>query len=352
MSKHYIKNSLLIVSLLSAPYHRENLPNLGLIVFKKVWKTIGVLLVCGLTACWPKKEEKTEQSTKKAVTEKATLHIASDFNYQPFVYKEPKETDPANPNANKKGLEIDILMELAKRLDFHIVFEELKFEEIIDAVASGRVDGAIGGISVTANRKEKVLFTVPFYKSPIVSIVTVDNTATPMDDTQEFDMFVISDPDFTDFVGQQLSERYKKLKVANFPLWEDVLQSFETNKGGIYITDRLHAEHLMQNTPNLRIVSEFTDQTGLSTGGGLPIAFAFNQKHDGLVLRINTEIQKMEEDGTLKQIMEKVAKTPIVTMPAVEVAEKEKPQDASIEKILDTMANENIEPAIETVIAG
>lgn len=320
----------------------------------KTWKTISILLVCGLTACWPKKEEKIEQSQKKSVAEKVSLHIASDFNYQPFVYKAPQQTDPANPNINKKGLEVDILMELAKRLDLHIVFEELKFEEIIDAVASGRVDGAIGGISVTTNRKEKVLFTAPFYKSPIVSIVTVDNTATPMDDTQTFNLFVVSDPDFSDFISKQLSEKYKKLTVANFPLWEDVLQSFETNKGGMYITDRLHAEHLIKSTPNLRIVQEFTDQTGLTTGGGLPISFAFNQKHDNLVMRINTEIQKMEQDGTLKQIMEKVEAQPIVTNPAVEPPQEEKKekQEASIEKILDSMESANIEPAIETAVAG
>ena len=314
----------------------------------KAWKTIGILLVCGLTACFPKKEEKTAEPPKTVVAEKVTLHIASDFSYPPFVYKEPKETDPANPNANKKGLEIDILMELAKRLDLQIIFEELKFEEIIDAVASGRVDGAIGGISVTANRKEKVLFTVPFYKSPLVSIVHVDNTVTSWDDSQEFNLFVVSDPDFTDFIGKQLSEKYKKLQVANFPLWEDVLQAFETNKGGMYVTDRLHAEHLMQSTPNLRIVSEFVDQTGLTTGGGLPIAFALNPKHDNLVMRINTEIQKMEKDGTLKQIMKKVQAPPIVTQPSVDTVK----QEASIEKILDTMARENIEPAIETAVAG
>lgn len=316
----------------------------------KAWKTIGILLVCGLTACWPKKEEKIEQPQKQAIAEKITLHIASDFNYPPFVYKDPKETDPANPNLNKKGLEIDILEELAKRLDFQIVLEEFKFEEIIDAVSSGRVDGAIGGISVTENRKEKVLFTAPFYKSPIVSIVSIDNTATSWDDNQEFDLFVVSDPDFSDFISKQLAEKYKKLKVANFPLWEDVLQSFETNKGGVYVTDRLHAEHLMKNTPNLRIVNEFADQTGLTTGGGLPIAFAFNHKHENLVVRINTEIQKMEKDGTLKQIMQKVEPQPFAT--EISAQEKTKQQESSIEKILDTMETENSEPSIETAIAG
>lgn len=286
---------------------------------------------------------------KDAAAKKVTLHIASDFSYPPFVYKEPKETDPTDPNANKKGLEIDILMELAKRLDLNIVFEELKFEEIINAVSSGRVDGALGGISVTANRKEKVKFTTPFYKSPIVSIVSIDNTATSWDDNQEFNLFIVSDPDFTDFIGKQLSEKYKKLKVANFPLWEDVLQSFEINKGGIYITDRLHAEHLMKSTPNLRIVTEFVDQTGLTTGGGLPLAFAFNQKHGKLVMRINSEIQKMEQDGTLKQIMQKVEPPSIVEAPKSEAKQR---QETSIEKILDTMETENTDPVIETAIAG
>ena len=327
-------------------------------MLKKVWKSIGILLICGLTACWPKKEDKPAEPQKNTVPEKVILHIASDFNYLPFSYKDPKDTDTANPNDNKKGLEVDIITELAKRLDFQIVFEELKFEEVIDAVSSGRVDGAIGGISITTNRKEKILFTAPFYKSPVVSVVSVENAATPWNDDQEFDLFVVSDPDFTDFVSKQLSEKYKKLNVSNFPLWEDVLQSFETKKGGVYVTDRLHAEHLIKNTPNLRIVNEYTDQTGLTTGGGLHIAFAFNQKHDNLVMRINNEIHKMEKDGTLKQIMQKLEIPPveIVTTPAELTPTKEEKktedQSSSIEKILDSMENENLEPAMETVVAG
>ena len=265
------------------------------------WKTIGILLVCGLTAaCWPDKDNKVAQE-KKSETTKTVLHIASDFNYPPFVFKDPKET---NPNANKKGLEVDIMMELAKRLNFEVVFEEMKFEGLIDAVASGRVDGAIGGITITNNRKDKVLFTTPFYKSPLVSIVSIENTAIPTDDDTEYDMFVVSDPDFVDFVGEQLREKYKdkKLNIANFPLFNEVMNSFQTKKGGVYITDKLHAENFLKDTPNLRISSQFTDQTGLSTGGGFPVAFAFNQKHDKLVIQINTELQNMEKDGTLTDL--------------------------------------------------
>ena len=58
-----------------------------------------------------------------------------------------------SPNSNKKGLEVAIILELAKRLDFIVKFEELKFEELVDAVESGRVDGAIGGITETPGRK-------------------------------------------------------------------------------------------------------------------------------------------------------------------------------------------------------
>jgi len=309
--------------------------------------------MCSLVACSSGKEAKNEKAQKNAIPEKVVLHIASDFNYPPFTYKDPKETDIADPNSNKKGLEVEILEELSKRLDFKVVFEELKFEEIIDAVSSGRVDGAIGGISITTNRKEKVLFTSPFYKSPIVSVVTIENTVSPADKDHEFDLFVVSDPDFTDFVSKQLSEKYKKLNVANFPLWEDVLQSFETKKGGIYVTDRLHAEHLVKETPNLRIVNEYTDQTGLTTGGGLHIAFAFNQKHDKLVMRINNEIQKMQKDGTLKQILEKVEtpstapSTPTETVSGFE--KKEEQQAASIEQILNNMESHPLESAKEAV---
>ena len=105
--------------------------------------------------------------------------------------------------------------------------------------------------------------------------------------------------------------------------------------------------------PNLRIVNEFIDQTGLSTGGGLPIAFAFNHKHDNLVMRINSEIQKMEKDGTLKQILQKVeapSTVEVITTETPSSPAETKKEESSIEKILDSMEKENLEPALEPTV--
>ena len=77
----------------------------------------------------------------------------------------------------------------------------------------------------------------------------VDNTNTTWDDDKEYELFIVSDQDYSDFISKSLMEKYKKLKVSNFSYWREVMTALESKEGGMYITDKANAEYLIKNTP-------------------------------------------------------------------------------------------------------
>ncbi|MCB2193159.1 MAG: transporter substrate-binding domain-containing protein [Deltaproteobacteria bacterium] len=63
------------------------------------------------------------------------------------------------------GLDMDLVKALAQSLGVRLKVRQMPFERLVPAAASGEVDLAIGGISVTPRRNAKVYFAGPYFIS-------------------------------------------------------------------------------------------------------------------------------------------------------------------------------------------
>src|ERR1051326_3326348 len=103
------------------------------------------------------------------VIETKTLRVAY-ISYPPSFVK----------NANSgtySGIMQDVLQEMAKRLDFRVIYtEETAWGTMIEAINSGRVDLVCTGLWPNATRGKLVDFTNPVYFSPIKAYVKGGNT--------------------------------------------------------------------------------------------------------------------------------------------------------------------------------
>jgi polar amino acid transport system substrate-binding protein len=75
----------------------------------------------------------------------------------PFIFKDPKDPD------TNIGFEVDIVAELEKELGRAIEPRQYAFSSLILGVQRGDCDFAMNGIEITPDRKEKVLFSRPYY---------------------------------------------------------------------------------------------------------------------------------------------------------------------------------------------
>ena len=70
---------------------------------------------------------------------------------------------------------MDLIRAMGKQAGYEVKITNMAFDGIIPAVLSGSVDVGASGFSVTEERKKRVLFTEPFYKSGLTVLVAKGN---------------------------------------------------------------------------------------------------------------------------------------------------------------------------------
>ncbi|MFP3490244.1 transporter substrate-binding domain-containing protein, partial [Staphylococcus sp. SIMBA_130] len=73
------------------------------------------------------------------------------------------------------GYEVEVVREMAKRLDLDVEFEEMGFDGMLTSINSGKVDLAANDITSTDERMEKFTFSEPVKYSYGTAIVRKDD---------------------------------------------------------------------------------------------------------------------------------------------------------------------------------
>ncbi len=118
-------------------------------------KTLLSLVAAGVmlnTAVWTQ-----SASAAEALKQKDEIKVAMMPNYPPLEFKDPA-TDQLT------GMDYDLGMEIGKRLNRKINWQEIGFEQMVNAVATKRVDMILSGMTDTKPRQDIATF-VDYYNS-------------------------------------------------------------------------------------------------------------------------------------------------------------------------------------------
>lgn len=96
-------------------------------------------------------------------THNAFIKCGTSPYLEPFSYRDK--------DGNVVGFDAELAAYIAQSLQVRIVPEEMPQAELLNAVESGRVDIAGGGVIVTPERAGKVLFSEPYYSGNIGVLV-------------------------------------------------------------------------------------------------------------------------------------------------------------------------------------
>lgn len=107
-------------------------------------------------------------ATVGQVKAKGVLVLGTDPTFAPFEFK--------GPDGQIQGFDIDIARAVAKDLGVKLEIRPVGFGALMpQSVTSGRVDMAMSGITITAERAKVVSFSQPYYRSAQVFIVRGGN---------------------------------------------------------------------------------------------------------------------------------------------------------------------------------
>lgn len=221
-----------------------------------------------------------------------TLIMATNAQFPPYEYYE---------NDKIIGIDAEIAAEIAKKLGMELVIEDMEFNSILDAVASGKADFGMAGMTVTEERLQSVDFTDSYATGVQVVIVKEDSDIATIDDltgkkigvqlSTTGDIYASDTPENGGF-GEENVEKYSKGAEAVVALTQ--------GKVDAVIIDNEPAKAFVAANEGLKILeTEYTTED---------YAIAFAKNNTELKDKVNTALNELIADGTVQKIIDKYIK--------------------------------------------
>ena len=114
----------------------------------------------------------------KAASDDKEFRVGMEAGYPPFNWTQKTNADGAvkidGTNQYANGYDVQISKKIADKLDKKLVIVKTKWEGLLPALTSGKIDAIIAGMSPTAERKQAIDFSQNYYTSQLVVMVKKD----------------------------------------------------------------------------------------------------------------------------------------------------------------------------------
>jgi polar amino acid transport system substrate-binding protein len=227
-------------------------------------------------------DEKDKTGTFQTIAE-GKLRVGSDIPYPPFELGEPPY----------QGFDVDVVREIAKKLDLEATFVKTSFDTIFRNLAQGKFDMVASATTITAERKRTVDFSDPYFPADQSLMVKRGSDIQTAGDLSG------------KTVGAQLGTTgadYAKDKteaetVRTYDLIDDAFKALEAGQVEAVINDCPVSKYAERAHKNLVVVE------AISTNE--LYGFAFPKGADELREAVNDKLAEIKDDGTLDKIREK-----------------------------------------------
>ncbi|MBZ9633653.1 transporter substrate-binding domain-containing protein [Clostridium sp. FP1] len=127
-----------------------------------------VMLLTGCGSSSSSKEAKAEEAGGK-------FKVGLEAGYAPFNWTQMDDSNGGvkieGGSEYAGGYDVEIAKKIAKDLGKELVITKTEWDGLVPALASGKVDAIIAGMSPTAKRREVIDFSDNYYKSDLVMLV-------------------------------------------------------------------------------------------------------------------------------------------------------------------------------------
>lgn len=247
--------------------------------------SLGLMVGCGST-------EKKAEAPKKAEKQKV-LHIATNATYVPFEFKDKEAT---GKDSDYKGMEIDMVREVAKRLGMTTKMENIAFNGVIPAILSKQVDLAATGMTMTKERAQKVSFAAPFYESKLAFVVLQKSDIQKPEDLKGKKIAAM-----VGTTGAKYGQSHG-MTVKQFDNSSEAILEMETGNADAAIVDKPVGEYYSslegKGKGKVRVITIPDSKSEL-------LGFVMNKDNKELQQKVNKAIADMKKDGTYNNIYKK-----------------------------------------------
>ncbi|WP_075618769.1 transporter substrate-binding domain-containing protein [Paenisporosarcina indica] len=240
-----------------------------------------------LTACGTDTTGSTAKNGAEGSSDKKVLEMATSADFPPF---ESRDTA-----GNFEGFDIDLANYIADEMGYELKIQDMKFDGLIGALQSDRVDLVLSGMSATDKRKKNVDFSIEYNRSGEMFITLKDSDIQTLEDlegkTVGVQLGTIQEDGANKIKEDTVDFELKAVDNANI-----LIQELLSNRIDVAYMDKAVAQGYIAEQD----LAGFNDPTTSSPG----MAVAFPKGSD-LIKEVNAAIEKAEESGKLQELKDK-----------------------------------------------
>jgi ABC-type amino acid transport substrate-binding protein len=231
-----------------------------------------------------------------------TLTVAINAAFKPFIF--------VDENGKLAGFDIDLLNALDAATETEVAYVNITFEKMLDGVASGAYDAAIGALTITPARQERMDFTEPYFRtgqSPVSFFSAGQGLAVPNGATT-----ITSTASLTannrlgverGTTGAEFAASATAAQVVAFPAAEQVLAALSAGEVDAVVLDiAFLADYTISNPGAIMLIGgPVTEEE---------YAIAVNKQRPEVLTMLNEALAEIRANGDYDRIFQKWFGTP------------------------------------------
>jgi polar amino acid transport system substrate-binding protein len=263
-----------------AAYYIDMRKTMGFVTVLAAWVMAAGLLVmsagCG----------SGETDTWAKITHSGTWQIGTDATYPPFETVDTKTGEVV-------GFDIDLINAICAKYDGRPEFIVTPFDGIVPGLTTEKYDAIISAFTITPERATRVLFSDPYYDAgQMIAVPLTDSVTTTLEDLEGLRLGCQLGT-----TGERMAHRVPGAEIFSY---ENIGAAFIDMENG-----RLDA--VVNDEPTSRIIIA-ERKTAKLVGKRLSdeqYGIAVRPSDSVLVMKINTALIILNEDGTIASLKKK-----------------------------------------------
>jgi ABC-type amino acid transport/signal transduction systems, periplasmic component/domain len=274
-----------------------------------------VMASFGLAACGASDKSGGGEETggSGADTPKKVFRVGMECAYAPFNWTQPDESNGAVPIAGTNdytyGYDIMVAQKIADAMGAELEVHKIKWDGLIPAIQSDKIDAVIAGMCITDERKMSIDFSDVYYRADIVAITTKGNhyeNAKSLADLSGARMTSQLNTVWYDMIDQIPGVN----KTTALDTVTSVIVSLTSGKSDAVVVDMPTAVTAQAANPDI-VILDLSGGSFKVEPGDVNMGIGVKKGNSELLKQINNVVSTLTEDDIKAMMEEAVAKQPL-----------------------------------------
>ena len=221
-----------------------------------------------------------------SVSHAVTIIVGAPIDSPPFIMLVDKQN-------HFIGFDADIMEEICRRLELKCQLKATEHQHELAALAAGTIDLAIGNLTITPEREEVFLPSLPYLASDVQFITMRDSDINAINDIRG----KIVGVEKSSVIEQMVENKFgSSVTMKKYARSREILGALSNGNIDVGVLEQATAETWLANT------SSMYKLVGKPIPIGLGYGIMATKNKAGLISRINKALLSMESDGTYLKI--------------------------------------------------